>query len=501
MLPRISSICKRRILAGLILSLAWIPIGYAEVVSIEGVGTGHSREAAVNAALADAVRQATDTELSSLSKASLTERDQSIKVDGAERTTSILSSETARDIQSASDGHVAGYMVMSEQQDPATGEWRIGLIARVVRFTAVGNTEAQSLIKLAIIPFRWEVAARSGEDNAPAAFTSYLEGAIQAYITQSRQFNVLDRKYIAERMTEQEYVSVTSQRAEELVKLGQTLATDLILTGEITAAKTIGTPILLKDQGIYDEDLNILVQGEYRVIDVATTQAKRVVPIRYSVKTSSLSHNSMGNAQQLWRTVADQIGQEVEEEIVGAIFPIRVVAIHKDGEIVLDRGGLSVRKGDRYILFKAGGYIRKHGSGASLGQDENPIGTIQIVRKIAKQSFAQIIVGDIAKVSVGDICRREKSAPQAESARISLLSEDQLLKDMIARGALATEGFADVLRGRTAKEVERIIDRRPVKAFDHGSQKTEVYRVLQQGKGVAPLEVTYSSKGVVILVR
>ena len=483
------------------LLLVFSPLAHAETVPIEGVGTGQTREAAVNAALADAVRQTTDTELSSSSNVSLSEQDQSIKVDGTERATSLLSSETDRKIQSASAGNVAGYTVMSERQDPATGEWRIGLIANIVRFTPVGNAEAQVRVKMAIVPFRWAVAEQPGKDQALKDFTSYLDGAIQAYFTQSRQFNVLDRKYIAERMAEQGYVSATSQRAEELVKLGQTLAADWILTGEISAAKIIRTPVLLKGQGIYDEDISISVQGEFRVIDMATTQAKRVVPIRYSVKTSSLPSGAMGDAQQMWRAVADQIGKGVEEEIVGAIFPIRVAAIHEDGEIVLDRGGLSIREGDRYAVFKAGGYIRKPGSGASLGQDETPIGTIQIARKIAKQSFARVVGGDIAKVSVGDICRREGSAPKAETAGASLSSEDQRIKDMIARGALTTEGFADVLRGRTAEEVGTILDRRPIKSFDHGSQRTEIYRVRQQGKGIAQLEVTYSSKGVVILVR
>jgi hypothetical protein len=478
-----------------------IPFAHAETVPIEGVGTGQTREAAVNAALADAVRQATDTEVSSSSKARLTERDQSIKVDGAEQATSALTSDTDRKIQSESEGNVAGYTVMSEQQDPATGEWRVGLLANVVRFAPVGNAEIQALIKMAIIPFRWAVVEQPGNDQAPKDFTSYLDGAIQAYFTQSRQFNVLDRKYISERMAEQGYVSATSQRAEELIKLGQTLATDWILTGEISAAKIIRTPVLLKNQGIYDEDISISVQGEYRVIDMATTQAKRVVPIRYSVKASTLPSGTMSDAQKMWRAVADLIGQGVEEEIVGAIFPIRVAAIHEDGEIVLDRGGLSIHEGDRYVVFKVGGYIRKPGSGASLGQDETPIGTIQIARMIAKQSFARVIVGDIAKVSVGDICRREESAARTESAGASLSSEDQRLKDMIARGALTTEGFADVLRGKTAEEVASILDRRPVKAFDHGSQRTEIYRVLQQGKDIAQLEVTYSSKGVVILVR
>lgn len=478
-----------------------IPLAHAETIPIEGVGTGQSREAAVNAALADAVRQATDTELSSSSKASIAERDQSIKVDGDEQSTSSMSSETDRQIKSESEGNVAGYSVMSEQQDPATGVWRISLIANIVRFSPVGNAETQARIKLAIIPFRWAVAEPPSRDQSPMVFSSYLDQSIQAYFTQSRQFNVLDRKFVAERMAEQGYVVATSRRAEELVKLGQTLSADLMLVGEITEAKIIRTPVLLKGQGIYDEDISISVLGEYRVIDVATTQNKRSAPIRYSVKASSLPQQAMGDAQQMWRAVADQIGQSVEADIVGAIFPIRVSAIHSDGEIVLDRGGLGIQESARYGVFKAGSNIRRPGSGASLGQDEIRIGTIQIDRKIAKMSFARAVEGDIAKISVGDICRRVESAPESAAAGTSLSSEDQRLKDMIARGALTTDGFADVLRGRTAVEVASIMDRRPVKAFDHGSQKTEFYRVQQQGIGVAQLEVTYSSKGVVILVR
>jgi hypothetical protein len=192
--PQIYSACARGILAALMLLHIIIPFAHAETVPIEGVGTGQTREAAVNAALADAVRQATDTEVSSSSKARLTERDQSIKVDGAEQATSALTSDTDRKIQSESEGNVAGYTVMAEQQDPATGEWRGGLLANVVRFAPVGNAEIQALIKMAIIPFRWAVVEQPGNDQAPKDFTSYLDGAIQAYFTQSRQFNVSRQK-------------------------------------------------------------------------------------------------------------------------------------------------------------------------------------------------------------------------------------------------------------------------------------------------------------------
>ena len=483
------------------LLLGWISLAHAETVPTEGVGFGQTREAALNAALADALRQASDSVLSSSSRASLSERDQSTKIDEAEKVSSVLSSETDRNIQSESEGHIAGHTVMSERQNPETGQWQIVVIANVVRFTPVGDTESLTRIKMAIIPFRWAVADPPGRDQSPMDFSSYLDQSIQAYFTQSRQFNVLDRKFVAERMAEHGYVVATSRRAEELVKLGQTLSADWMLTGEISEAKIIRTPVLLKGQGIYDEDISISVLGEYRVIDVATTQNKRSAPIRYSVKASSLPQQAMGDAQQMWRAVADQIGQSVEADIVGTIFPIRVSAIHEDGEIVLDRGGLGIQEGARYGVFKAGSNIQRPGSGASLGQDETRIGTIKIDRKIAKMSFARAVEGDIEKISVGDICRRVESAPESATVGTSLSSEDQRLKHMISRGALTTDGFADVLRGRTAVEVASIMDRRPVKAFDHGSQKTEIYRVQQQGKGVAQLEVTYSSKGVVILVR
>jgi len=89
------------------------------------------------------------------------------------------------------------------------------------------------------------------------------------------------------------------------------------------------------------------------------------------------------------------------------IYPIRVVKVQPNGEIILNQGGVTVKNGEILDVFSKGEKIIDPYTHESLGSSESWIASIKIFRVIPKMSYARVLKGKSSLIRNGSICRRQ----------------------------------------------------------------------------------------------
>jgi len=226
-----------------------------------------------------------------------------------------------------------------------------------------------------------------------AAVAGQLSQVLVTEFTQARKFRVLDREYLSEYLSEQEFLASGNLPVEETLRLGQRLGADFILVGAINDFKirqkekeVLGIKKVLREASL---------SFDFRVLEVATQEIRwsNTFSKRYSnSELAKLVGGAPDDDELVRSSVIQAAGHETATEMLDVIFPLRVVHVEA-GEIYLNQGGIRVKEGEIYDVFESGRKVIDPSTGLKLPIDGRKLASIEIVRVAPKFSVGVLIAG------------------------------------------------------------------------------------------------------------
>jgi len=266
-------------------------------------------------------------------------------------------------------------------------------------------------LRLAVMPITI-IRALASEPTA-VQFAERLSAGTEAYLTQTRRFAMLDRRAGVAIDKEQSFIRNAEMPIEELVRTTAAVGTDyLVLT--IVKDFSVTMENVTRPNGRQAERLQMPATIDVRVVDVATRQIKFA---------QSVIHRGRVVTGKTVPSHANDIGQEIGETILNAIYPIAVIAA-EGRALTLNQGGVTVKNGRRYKLVKLGGPMIDPYTGEQLGRQETDVGVVEITGVTAQMASAKLVSGSEEVLAAGDLLVRPMPARAAEEAVLNAEADD-----------------------------------------------------------------------------
>jgi hypothetical protein len=294
-------------------------------------GYGRDVQAATFDALDSAVAQVNGTRISSDTSSEMKQEFR----DGKSST----SENFRQNISKITNGIVKSYSVLEQSKDPGSGQVAVKISAQIPRYEASAQLKR---LRLAVMPIT--IIRALATDPTAVQFAERLSAGAEAYLTQTRRFAMLDRRAGVAIDKEQSFIRNAEMPIEELVRTTAAVGTDYLV---LTVVKDFSatTEKITRPNGRQVERLQMPATIDVRVIDVATRQIKFA---------QTFIHKGRVATGKTVPAHANDVGQEIGETILNAIYPIAVIAA-EGRSLTLNQGGVTVKNGRRYKLVKLGG--------------------------------------------------------------------------------------------------------------------------------------------------
>ena len=403
--------------------------GGVKEVEVEVTGIGGSPEEASLRALDSAIAQVNGRRVSSASvaaKSSLT-----IDVNGL-RALDAQSSAFADLVASSSDGAVTGFQVLSTEEvsklqaereykgsqasggwiEDAWGSvggfqesefegkekvyenyWKVKVRARVAQFSAPADDGRPKLMISA--PRQAADRYPVGDETVAAdAVGQAVKRRIAQSLSQSGRFVMLDRELAPELQREVAFINSGNARLADVARIGQQLATDLILVPSIERFeyRRHVRKLRMSDR----ELLSYTGGGEVNLDVVNATTGEVVLSRRFEYTLPPTDPSTLPrviDGAAMADLMMDALSEEMSKSVLSSIFPISVVALQGD-VAVLSQGGQSVAVGENYQVVRMGDPVTDPQTGRSLGRIELPCCTLTVDRVSAQTAYGRL-TGDV----------------------------------------------------------------------------------------------------------
>jgi curli biogenesis system outer membrane secretion channel CsgG len=300
--------------------------------------------------------------------------------------------------------------------------WKVRVRADIAQYRA---PDEQGRPKIVVALPRVSASSYAVGDGHVAAdeVAQAIRSRLSDTLTQTNRFIVLDREFSEELQSEIDHINSGNVRLQDSARLGQQLATDLIL---IPSIEQFSYPRHVRQLRMSDRQLVSYSGGgriSLRLLNANTGQVVMSDSFEHRLAATGPSTlpravNGRGMAEAMMDSLSGQIGTA----IVTGIFPISVVSLNGD-QVVLSQGGQSLQPGQRWQAVRLGEELADPQTGRSLGRDERPCCTIRIDRVAAQTSYGTIEDGvDIGVDFVPGAIELRKQAPALSSARASAAS-------------------------------------------------------------------------------
>lgn len=350
---------------------------------VEVLGHGTTREEAIKDGLSQAIGQVLGVSLSAqdISSKVLEASTQEISSNTvtARETQVQMQDESKKHISTKSEGNIKNYTVLSEELSPLNdGSIDVRLRVTVSYFEAGQQTQRK---RIAVFPFRTLTGSQEEE-----LFLVQVNQSITDYITQTRNFAVLDRQYLQEKFSEFNLLQGDDVRPEERARVGSTIGTDYIIVGSDTAF----TATMQQKKVPYVNETRLIASGRialaWRLIHAPTGQI-----VASGVQDEKFSQTIREDEDLDWLArLARPAGEKIGRKIVDIIYPAAVVA-YRNGIITIARGGDTMKAGQGYHLIQYGEGIIDPYTGEPLAREEIRVGKVEIIDVSPKLSHARVV--------------------------------------------------------------------------------------------------------------
>lgn len=391
------------------------------IQTVVGSGRNSDYRMAVYEALVQAVSQVQGVSLQDARDAFLDSSTQLKKTKTDNSDISELRESLKQTVSAKTKGRVLSYRVTAEKYMTEMGLWFVEVEARVPGQYTVG-LPPDNRRRMVVMPFRslTDKANVFGQTLQVGATCETIADKLNENLTQTRRFTMLDRAFNAETSAELSRLNLENASAGDLGRFQQLLVTDYMVIGSV---KMYSSPASSYNQwtGVTTQNDGPFLEISYRVILVPTSQLKWAGTI--IVPYSACRGDSVDTALASGMATA---AQEISHDIINNIYPMRVTA-KTTFELVLNQGGVNVREGSVYDVFRQGEMIVDVTSGESLGAPEEKIATIQVTRSDPKMSYAVVAEGTpLDQIPIGSVVRRPKGPVGAGAPPAGAISPVQV---------------------------------------------------------------------------
>ena len=385
-------------------------------------GFGMSRNAAVQNALKNAVEQEYGMLFSSKEVAQMLSTETSVSSDGKDSSAIAMADCNKIDIATISKGKIKSYRILSAEKEAGSNNY-IASVEVVFPGKYVVGTNPGNRRRMAVSRFRFNAKTFSvfGTRYSTEKWSSALHDAINTNLTQSRKFTMLDRDFGYEINKELARLNSPDANQDDMIRLGQKLATDYLVAGTINF---IDIPALTKNPytgKVIFPSQAIFAEVNYRVLLAATGQLKWSDTIRIDAMQfyESFYNNSISES-------AEAVAQQLSSGLLSSILPYEIVSIVKNNLIVIGEGGKAFYNGEILSVFNLGEDVTDSRTGEVIDSIEVRVGMVQIVRTTEKLSYARIISGNPAEFKVGARLRRDEKSRAFNTVKQTQENENQV---------------------------------------------------------------------------
>lgn len=382
------------------------------VIEVEGFGMTHSE--AIQNGLIEALKQTQGVTIDSQKVFAKKIRQKSVSEDGHNSRQIEVSARNQTSVREATRGLIQEYRIMDSEKT-GDGDWEVKLAVKMLHYKTPGISP-HSRRKIAVIPFRTTKSSyefQGGQVPSPEISRQFTQKLVTE-MTQTRRFTVLDREYMEAFLRERNLVLSCDAPVAEQIKIGEVLGVDYLLIGTISEASQKQTPYTIQVTGETGYNQSASFIADYRIVVMATRQIKWSDSIAISLEDDGIKRMAPSlKGEQIQQSLLGKAASRIVHNAMANIYPMRVVKVQPNGDVVLNQGGITVAEGDLLDVFVQGDKVFDPYTGESLGASESWTATIRITRVIPKMSYARVIKGDPFSVLNNSICRR---APREESA-------------------------------------------------------------------------------------
>lgn len=404
-------------MAGVLIGTA--AVAEEQIVETEAEGYGATRETAVNAACIEGVKKINGFLLNAESSSETQVGRASHTVNGESNRRTDVVMVSGREIDEKVKGAIKGYETLSCEQTEM-GEWHAKVLVKVAKYKTPGISP-NSRRRLVVAPFGIMQEAYTVGDQFISArqSASLFRDKLEMFLVQSRRFTVLGRQDADAILAEKKLILRESAELDEYAKIGATLGTDYLLCGKIKSvsvakgqSKNMFTdatkPKLLRAYAIVDYRILVMPTGQIKWSGEATIDLDK-----------TLLHALKGDEGAALSALIELAAREICAQALFNIYPVRVVKVKDDGEVILNEGGELRQEGELLDAYALGEVIVDPYSKESLGREEKLIATLQVTRVEAKLSYAAIVSGDMPRELVEAnriLCRPSRAVADTEQS-------------------------------------------------------------------------------------
>jgi curli biogenesis system outer membrane secretion channel CsgG len=358
--------------------LAWLGALFcvssqAQIVMREVISTGNGGDTskATIDAIENAISQVGGMRISTATSLSMSE----VTKDG----NTAIEEKFKQNIEKLTRGVIKSYTVLESGTSPGSGRVFVKIRAIIPSYKP---SDQLKRLKLAVMPLTLAGSARSRPEAAE--FGENISAALEAYLTQTRKFAMIDRRYTEKSNRELAGVNARNAPIEETVKIGMRVGADYIV---LVALKEIASQQQQQQRvtGRVVTRSVVPVAIDVRVIDIASGQIK-----------FAETYNNPGNlpTSVSLAQYASDIGADIGQVISTAIYPIAVLA-GNDAEVTFNQGGDTVQVGRVYRLVSLGKNLVDPYTRESLGQEERELARAEVISVTDRTATARIVSGSL----------------------------------------------------------------------------------------------------------
>ena len=224
---------------------------------------------------------------------------------------------------------------------------------------------------------------------------------IAAKLLNTNRFVVMERQEVDQLLDEKAFAAA-AKGGDMQDYLAELQGADYLIHGEITNfyldVQKKKVPFVNEVQVTVKE----VAEGMFRIVDVhkGRVVAAEKVQIRGKAK-------NVGDARQILSDLRDRYTTKSVAQLVGRLYPIKVLGMAPDGIVYLNRGeDAGLKQGALFDVMREGAELKDPDTGRSFGTAEMKVGTVELVAVEANRSRAKFVEGADAKQ--GDILRKSQ---------------------------------------------------------------------------------------------
>lgn len=268
--------------------------------------------------------------------------------------------------------------------------WEVKIAAEVAKYSEPASAKRTRIV--VAMPDAQAVQYQVGQNELPAAdLGRQIQQSLEDALTQSNRFTVLDRQDDAQIESEMNVIRSGQATVADTARLGQKLATDLIVVPSIVA---FGYNPHVQHLSLANRDLVWYSGGgevNLRVVNATTGQL--VLSQSFRNALPSTAPTTLGVAID-GSAIAAKLVKSLDEQMATAIlqntFPPEV--LRADGrQVTINQGGDLIEAGADYRAVYLGQDVVDPQSGIDLGPSEKPCCTIHIDSVSPTLSYGHVI--------------------------------------------------------------------------------------------------------------